>query len=286
MAILEVKGLCKSYEKFSLSDVGFSLEPGYIMGFVGRNGAGKTTTIKTMLNLVRADSGEVRIFGKDMRTHESEIKQSIGVVFGRFDYYRRHRLAQIAQVMKPFYADWDDEVFASLARRFELDLGKRVCELSEGMKVKFSLALALSHKAKLLILDEPTSGLDPVSRDELLELFQRIIEPGDVSMLFSSHITSDLDKCADYITYIKDGRIVESTTRDELLDSYRIVSGTQAQLTHELRTQLIGSKSGAYGFSGLVRSDSVLPDGLSVERADLESIMIYHERKNSNESTY
>ena len=197
MPILEIKDLSKKYEKFELKNVSFTMEEGYIMGFIGRNGAGKTTTLKTMLNLVHADSGSVSVFGT---SNEYEIKQKIGFMFGGISYYPKKRLRTITSVTKQFYDGWDDNIYQDYLRRFKLDDNKRVDELSDGMKVKYALALALSHNAKLLILDEPTSGLDPVSRDDLLELFQELIEDGQRSILFSTHITSDLEKCADYIT--------------------------------------------------------------------------------------
>ena len=280
--ILTVENLSKKYEKFELKDVSFSLEPGYIMGFIGRNGAGKTTTLKSMLNLVHPDSGSVRIFGEEFREHELELKQKIGFMLGGAAFYPKQRLRTITQVVRRFYDEWDDALFKNYLVQFGLDPDKKVEELSSGMQVKFALALALSHNAKLLILDEPTSGLDPVSRDELMELFQTLIEDGERSILFSTQITSDLEKCADYITYIKNGRVIASTEKDSFLDSYRLVKGAAAQQTVAVKQILIGRKENAFGFSGLVKTEE-LPAcaGLEVSRVDIESVMIYLEMERS-----
>ena len=205
MEILSIQNLSKHYEKFTLKDVSFSLEKGYIIGFIGRNGAGKTTTLKSMMRLVHPDGGKVTVFGLDFAENELACKQKIGFMLGGVDYYPKKKLRTIAEVTSCFYTEWDNAEYERRLAAFELDPEKKVDELSAGMRVKFSLALALSHHAQLLILDEPTSGLDPVSRDELLLLFQDLIEDGEHSILFSTHIISDLEKCADFITYIKDG---------------------------------------------------------------------------------
>lgn len=279
MNILTVEGLNKHYPKFVLKDVSFSLEPGYIMGFIGRNGAGKTTTLKSILNLVHADSGRVHVLGMDFATREFECKQKIGLVLGGINYYPQHKLKTISDVTRRFYSGWDEETYQGYLKRFDLDPEKKISQLSEGMKVKFALALALSHNAQLLILDEPTSGLDPVSRDDLLELFQELIENSERSILFSTQITSDLEKCADFITYIKDGRILASTAKDDFINSYRIVKGGKEQLTAELSRQLIGIKANAFGFTALAHATEFSsPEGLVVAPADLESIMIHIEK--------
>ncbi len=276
MALLEVEGLTKRYPGFTLDSVSFRLETGYIMGFIGRNGAGKTTTLKSMLGLVHADAGSVRIDGTEYREDEHLAKQKLGVAFGGVDYYPRARLSDIARVTRRFYEAWDETQYRALLQRFQLDEKKRVRELSQGMKVKFSLALALSHNAKLLLLDEPTGGLDPVSREELIELLQHIVEDGEHSILFSTHITSDLEKCADYITYIRGGRIAASTDLDSFKSEYRLVRGTRAQLTEPLVQKFIGARKNAFGFTALAKAeDAAAMEGLEIAPADLESIMIY-----------
>jgi ABC-2 type transport system ATP-binding protein len=280
MEILSVHNLYKHYEKFDLSDVSFSLDKGYIMGFIGRNGAGKTTTLKSMLRLVHPDGGLVMMFGKDFSQNEFECKQKIGFVLGGVDYYPKKKLRTITDVTKRFYSEWDDNEYQRLLTQFELDPEKKIDELSAGMKVKFSLALALSHNARLMILDEPTSGLDPVSRDELILLFQDLIEDGERSILFSTHIISDLEKCADFITYIKDGKILTSVEKDGFRDSYKIVTGTSEQLTSQFSSKLIGCREHKFGFEALIKTvDLPTPAGVEIAPADLESIMIHIERE-------
>lgn len=217
--LIEVEKLCKSYPGFSLDNVTFNLAPGRIMGFIGKNGAGKSTTLKTILNMVHPDSGTVKMFGKDYYINEKECKEQIGVVFGGIDFYPLKKLSSITAVTKRFYANWDDEDYRKYIKLFSLDESKKFKELSSGMKVKYLLALALSHHAQLLILDEPTSGLDPVSRDELLHIFKRIVKDGNRSVLFSTHITSDLDRCADDITYIQNGKIIRSCDKETFIHS-------------------------------------------------------------------
>ena len=216
MKALEVEGLRKQYPSFLLEDVSFSMEEGRIMGLIGRNGAGKTTTLKSIFNLVHPDAGMIRLLGMDMPAGERAIKQRIGFAGGAIDYYKRKKLREIVAVTKRFYENWDDEAYRRYASAFSLDDEKTPLQLSEGMRVKFSLTLALSHCAELLILDEPTSGLDPVSRAELLDTFLLLKEHG-VSILFSTHITTDLEKCADDISYLAQGRLIASEPLDGFL---------------------------------------------------------------------
>ena len=219
MNIVEIKDVCKTYPAFKLKDVSFSLESGKITGFIGRNGAGKTTTIKSMLNLIHTDSGEVCYFGLPLSEHETEIKQRIGYSTGTVSWYPRKTIRQIVDITKTFYKNWDEEAYRRYMTLFGIDENKKPIELSEGMKVKFNLLLALSHKAEVLILDEPTSGLDPFSRDELLELFKTLRSHG-VTILFSTHITSDLEICADNIVYISNGEIRANCTKEAFLKDH------------------------------------------------------------------
>jgi len=221
MKALSVAGLTKRYPNFLLQDISFSLAPGRIMGLIGKNGAGKTTTLKSILNLVHPDSGRVEVFGREFRAHEEICKQEIGVVLGGVDFYRHKRLSDITAVTRRFYKNWDEDAYQGYLDMFSLDPAKRVKELSSGMKVKYAIALALSHSAKLLILDEPTSGLDPVSRDDLLNLFRQLVKDRGISILYSTHITSDLEKCADDITYIKDGKLLRSAEKAAFIESFQ-----------------------------------------------------------------
>lgn len=279
MPILSVKNICKTYPKFRLNNVSFTLEKGYIMGFIGRNGAGKTTTLKSMMGLVHSDSGEVYINNLDFIQNEFECKQQIGFVLGGVDYFPKKKLKTITDVTKRFYRNWDDSEYQTLLKRFELDQEKRIDELSAGMRVKYALALALSHHAELLILDEPTSGLDPVSRDDLLDLFQEIIQDGDKSILFSTHITSDLDRCADFITYIKDGNILFSEERESFLNRYQMISGKQNQIQPELEKELIGLRKHRFGFEAMIPTNTNLNlTGYELSKPNLETITIHLER--------
>ena len=228
MSILNVNGLSKKYPSFQLSDVSFSLEAGKIAGFAGRNGAGKTTTIKSMLNLVHPDAGEITYFDMPLNGHEAEIKQRIGYSTGTVSWYPRKKLKEIVSVTKNFYPNWNEDAYRKYMQLFCLDESKTPLELSEGMKVKFNLLLALSHKAEILILDEPTSGLDPFSRDELLDIFMGLRDEG-VAVFFSTHIVSDLEKCADDIIYISHGRIQAAMPQDAFRAAYSLPGETLEQ---------------------------------------------------------
>jgi len=228
MSIAEVRGLCKAYPSFQLNEVSFEIGKGRITGFIGRNGAGKTTTIKSMLNLVHPDSGEIRFFGSPLREKETEIKQRIGYSTGTVNWYPRKKLGEIAAVVKRFYESWDEDAYRHYLGCFGLEEGKTPLEMSEGMKVKCNLLLALSHRAEVLILDEPTSGLDPFSRDELLELFLQLKNDG-VAVFFSTHIISDIEKCADDIVYISGGRIAASMPKPGFTERFSEAGETLEQ---------------------------------------------------------
>lgn len=230
MNVLTVKGLCKSYPSFTLKEVSFALPQGTVMGFVGRNGAGKSTTLKSVLGLVHPDKGQVTFMEQDVAQNEQYMKENIGVVLGGIDFYAQKKIKTITDVTRRFYPNWEEEKYRHYLSLFGLDETKRVRELSDGMRVKYLIALALSHQAKLLILDEPTSGLDPVSRDELTELFRAIVADGSRSILFSTHITSDLEKCADHITFIKDGEIFYTGAKADFLTEYAHLGTTLEEI--------------------------------------------------------
>ena len=277
-SVLSVRGLSKEYPTFQLDSVSFELGAGSIMGFIGRNGAGKTTTLKSILNLVHPSGGEIRFFGLDPADHEYEIKQRIGYSGGTVSWFRKKKIRDIVAVAKTFYTNWDDATFEKITARFAIDTAKTPEQLSEGMKVKLNLALALSHKAELLILDEPTSGLDPVSREELLEVFLTLRDEG-ASILFSTHITSDLEKCADTITYIKNGRIVASGDMERFLAAYRLISGGAAMSDAQQRA-VIGECVTKNGLTRLVKTESApLFAGFSVSDPTLEEIMVHMDKE-------
>lgn len=280
MKVLDIMDLCKNYESFSLDKVSFSIEKGSITGFIGRNGAGKSTTLKCLLNLVHADGGAIRFFGMDFTEHEFEIKQKIGFVSGGINYYPKKKIKTITAVTRNFYKSWDETAYQKYMKMFRLDENKMPDELSEGMKVKYALTLALSHHAELLILDEPTSGLDPVSRDDLLDVFMELIEKEQVTILFSTHITSDLEKCADNIVYIKNGKIIAEDSLDHFVGRHKLVSVEREQMKEGLEAKLIGCKRERNRMVGLIETDKLpLKEEVDLSDADLESIMIHVEKE-------
>lgn len=277
--ILTVRNLCKHYPAFELHDVSFSIRASSIMGLIGRNGAGKTTTIKSILRLVRPDGGSVEFLGQPVDDDAAALRREAGYVSGDLCYYPRKRLSQLTAVTRSFYSAWDSARYEALLRRFSLDNSKRVCELSAGMKVKYQLACALSHGAKLLILDEPTSGLDPVSRDDLLDLLRSLCEQDGVSILFSTHITSDLDACADDVTYLQNGTVAQSVSLAGFTAPWKKLTGPETALAPALRGALRGLRVHRGEFEALYPSDLPCPAGCREELADLQTVMVYLERE-------
>ncbi len=277
--ILRVRGLTKTYPGFRLEEVSFALERGTINGFIGRNGAGKSTTLKALLNFVHPDRGEIRFWGQEFQGREAEIKERIGFVTGGVSFYPRKKLKHITAVTRKFYSRWDQETYEDYCRRFKLDQEKTPSQLSAGMQVKYALALALSHRAELLILDEPTSGLDPVSREELLDDFLGLVEREGVTILFSTHITSDLERCADRILYIQHGKLCADLPLEAFQDQYRLVKVKKADLTEERKAALVGIRRSREGYTGLLPAGKPAPDWLTAEKATLEDIMVHLEKE-------
>lgn len=281
--VLQIKNLSKDYPAFHLDNVSFSIEKGHIMGFIGRNGAGKTTTLKSILHLVHPSSGKVLFFSLDADRNERMIKQRIGFASGTLTCYRKKKIREIAAVTSTFYDSWDSAQWKSYLKEFAIDDAKCPQELSEGMKVKLNLALALSHHAELLILDEPTSGLDPVSRDELLDLFLDLAQQG-ITILFSTHIITDLEKCADDITYIQNGKILFSSSLKNFQDAYRIVESTDS-FTETQKGLFAGECRTKDGTTYLIHSyDQNSFDAAAIRKPNLEEIMIHIERGNHHEA--
>ena len=249
---LELKNVCKSFRDFTLNNISFTLPQGYIMGLVGPNGAGKTTTIQPILNMLEKDTGEILVFGKDNVVCEKEIKQDIGTVFDNIFYVDSWTVKDTEKAVSIFYNNWRHDIFTDMLKRFDLPKNKKIGEFSRGMQMKLMLACAFSHNAKLLILDEPTSGLDPVTRDEFLEILQDYIKDGERSVLFSTHITSDLEQVADYITLVNQGNMIFTGSMEDLLDSYRLIKGKLRDLTVELEKSIIGLRKTDMGFDGLI----------------------------------
>lgn len=278
MSVLSVSKLKKSYPSFVLDEISFSLEPGKITGFIGRNGAGKSTTLNSLLNFVHPDSGEILFFDKPFLGHEMEIKQRIGFVSSGVNYYPKKKLSIISRISSSFYDNWDVAAYQKYMSLFKLDENKTPSQLSAGMKVKYALTLALSHNADLLILDEPTSGLDPVSRDDLLDVFLGLCDEGK-TILFSTHITSDLDKCADNIIYIQNGRIIAQSAVKEFVASYKIVSFESEASMKEYAEHIVGHRRIKDGCTALIKTSSMDRIGRAVQNADLESIMVHIEKE-------
>ena len=283
--ILRLENVNKKYPSFSLKDVSFSIKPGEIMGFIGRNGAGKTTTLKCIMNLLHYESGSIQAFEKDMTANELENKQRIGFALSELNYYPNRTIKQLMNVTRRFYTNFDDKKFEEVCKVFNLDVNKKLEELSSGMKVKYSVAIALSHKAELLILDEPTSGLDPVSREEVLDIFREIVKSGDRAILFSTHITSDLDKCASNITYIHNGQIVFTGKKKDFVNSYLFVK--DKTMNKDLEKEYIAYKELDDRIEGLINANNkevFVKNNIEPREPDLEEIMVYLERSNNNES--
>lgn len=267
--VLSVRNLCKRYPNFFLDDVSFALQPG-ITGFIGRNGAGKTTTLSCLLDLVHPDSGEIRFFGELYGADPQGIRQRVGYAAGTTAFYPHKTLAVLTDVTRRFYRDWDDQVCAGLLERFALDPRKTPDELSSGMKVKYSIAMALSHHAQLLILDEPTSGLDPASRADLMEVFLELVEKEGVTILFSTQITSDLEDYAGRILYISGGRIIADSSLDAYLDRYRLAYTD----VEPAPGSVIGSRRIRTGWVSLLGAGAEAPKNADVEPATLSEIMV------------
>lgn len=283
--ILEINGLNKAYGDFALKDVGFSLPRGYIMGFVGENGSGKTTTIRSILNMAKIDSGKISVFGLDSVTDTIAIKERLGVVFDGLYLAEHLNVKQIEQQLKPFYKDWDSGEFSRRIKEFDLPDGKKVGDFSKGMKMKLMIAVALSHKAELIILDEPTSGLDPVARDELLDILTEYIGDENRGVLFSTHITADVERIADYVTILHSGRVWYTGTKDELTESYAVIKGAEKDIPSALKEKLIGFHAYRNGFDALIATDDLagIPDTLEYEKASIDEILVYIAKEDKHE---
>ena len=280
MNALEVRELTKVYPEFTLDKVSFFVKQGHISGLIGRNGAGKSTTIKGILRLINAE-GSVSVFGKDFLKEEMAVKQTIGYVGGGFRYYPMNTLAAIRKAYAPFYPTWNQSKYEKFMSKFELIENKKVKELSEGMKVKFALALALSHGAKLLIMDEPTSGLDPLSREEFCDIILQLVREEGVSVLFSTHITTDLMRIADDIVYISRGKILAARPLKELLDKYKLAQFSSLAAATEAKA--IGVKPVKDGYEGLIPCNVQRLKNATIIDATIDNIMVHLEKAKREE---
>ncbi len=280
---LELSGVTKSYDSFTLKDVSFVLPSGSIMGFIGKNGAGKSTTIKAILGLIQKDKGMIRILGLDPEVKEAEIKEEIGVVFDECHFHDTLTPKLIGIFMKDIYKRWDSALYDSLLRRYGLSGKKTVNQLSRGMKMKLSIACALSHHPKLLILDEATSGLDPVVRNEILDEFLDFIQDETHSILLSSHITSDLDKIADYITLIHEGKILFSKSKDALCEAHSILRLRKEDLPKIDPADIVHAFTNHFGTDVLVKVGVHDPKyaSFSRDRVTLEDLMLFYTKEDA-----
>ncbi len=277
--ILEIKNLSKKYNGFELKNVNIELPKGMIMGFIGENGAGKTTTIKSILNVINRDSGEIKIFGLDNKENERKIKEDIGVVLDDSFLSEYLNPSDINKIMKNIYKNWDEKLYFKYIEDFKLPKEKMSKEYSSGMRMKLKIAVALAHHPKLLILDEPTSGLDPVARNEILDIFQEFIQDENKGIFVSSHITSDLEHIADYITFINNGEIIFTKTRDELLENYGIVKCSEEQFKKIDKKDYIKYKKNRYEYDVLIENKYEFKKNYDisvVDKPSLEDIMLIY----------
>ena len=274
---LEIINLNATIDKFSLKNINFSVEKGTIMGFIGKNGAGKTTLIKTILDRIPKSNGNIFFDGIPMYGNEEIVKAKIGVVFDSLIYPLNKKPIKIKNMISPFYKTFDHKKFDDLMNRFELDPKKRLSKYSKGMQMKFGVVMALCHNPDLIILDEPTAGLDPIARADVIDLLLELMQKEERSILFSTHITSDLEKIADYITMIDKGEIVFSKGKDEMLDMYTLAHIDKDAMTEAIKSEIIGIKETTFGYEGLCIKNINIQnlEGVKTVRPTIEEIMVY-----------
>lgn len=278
MNALEVRNLSKSYKDFSLKNINFTLPQGCIMGLIGENGAGKSTTIKLIMNSIRRNSGEILVLGEDNTRNFKETKEDIGVVLDEAYYPECMTALQINKCLKYTYKNWNEKQFLGYLEKFKLPVKKSFKEFSRGMKMKLSIAAAMSHEARLLILDEATSGLDPIARDEILDIFYEYTRDENHTILISSHIISDLEKLCDYITFLHGGSVLFSEEKDRLLEEYAIVHCGKEDLSRIPEARILGKRLSNYGAEVLVKRSRELKD-FNLEKAGIEDIILLMAKK-------
>ncbi|MDO5690198.1 MAG: ABC transporter ATP-binding protein [Tissierellia bacterium] len=282
--MLKLNDVTKHYPKFHLESISFRLEPGYVMGLIGDNGAGKTTLIKLIMNLIRRDAGTIQIFGLDNIKNEVFIKDKIGFIYDENVFYPSMTLSAHAKILSKIYSEWNHEKYKELIRRLDLDESKKVSELSHGMVQRFMTATALSHNARLLIMDEPTAGLDPTARRDFLDLIYEEIQNGETAVLFSSHITTDLDRIADYVTMLKNGKMLFTRPTEELRDELRLIKTAPDRVTTEDRQLLAGYRETKVSFEALCDTQNIPRLSFTPQIEDMptiEDIMYYYDRRES-----
>lgn len=276
---IEISNLTKRYDGFTLNDISFNVPKGSIMGFIGQNGAGKTTTIKSLLNIIKPDSGSIKLLGLDNREHEYDIKEKIAAVFDEQPFHEDFSARELNIMMGGIYLGWDKEKFFEYLDRFELPRKKKIKAFSKGMKMKLQIAAALSHGAKLLIMDEATTGLDPVVRNEILDIFLEYLQDDSNSILMSSHITSDLEKVADSVTFIDKGRLLLTGYKDDILDSHGVIKCTKSDYNDIDRADIISARLNDFGAEVMVSDRAAAKQkysGLAIDKTTLEEIMLFY----------
>lgn len=272
MNAIEIRGLNKQYPGFDLQ-LDLTLPRGCILGLVGENGAGKTTTIKALLGAIRPDGGEIRVLGQKLKGENAALRERIGVVLDEPGYPECVTARQLGGIMAGIFRNWEKETYAELLEKLAIPENKAFKELSRGMKMKLSIAVALSHKAELLILDEPTSGLDPVVRDEVVALFSEFTRDESRAVLISSHIVSDLEKLCDYIAFLHQGRLLLCEEKDRLMEEYALVQLSRADFAALEPAAVVGSRRSPYGVSAIVRREAI-PPALPVEPVSIEDLFV------------
>ena len=276
---IEIKGVTKKYDGFTLDNIGFDVPKGSIMGFIGQNGAGKTTTIRSLLNITKIDGGEIALLGLDHVKDEKEIKKRLAVVFDELPFHDFFNAKDMAKIFEGMYPQWDNAVYADYLERFQLPRKKKIGQFSKGMKMKLQIACALSHNAELLVMDEATTGLDPVVRDEILHIFMEYLQDGERSILMSSHITSDLEKIADSVTFIDKGKILLSGYKDEVLEKHGILKCSKEELTDIDKSDIVSVRVNNYGAEAMVHNREAAArryGGLIIDPASLDDVMLFY----------
>lgn len=276
---IEITNLKKEYDGFTLGDISFAVPKGSIMGFVGQNGAGKSTTIKSILNIVKKDSGDIKIFGLDNERDEKEIKDNIAVVFDSLPFHEGLNAKQVNNILKHIYKEWDSEKFFGYMERFNLPIKRKLGKFSKGMKMKLQIATALSHNAKLLIMDEATSGLDPVVRNEMLDVFMEYMQDENHSILMSSHITSDLERIADSVTFIHNGKLILTGYKDDILSSHAVIQCSKEMLKEIADTDIVSVRVNEFGASVMVKDRASCEkkySGAVFDSVNLDDILMYY----------
>lgn len=283
---IEISGLTKKYDGFTLDNISFNVPKGSIMGFIGQNGAGKTTTIKALLNIIKSDSGSIKMLGLDNSQHEHEIKEQLAAVFDELPFHDEFTAKNLSVMFSGLYKGWDDAKFNEYLDRFQLPSRKKVGKLSKGMKMKLQIATALSHGAKLLIMDEATTGLDPVVRNEILDIFLEYLQDDTNSILMSSHITTDLEKVADSVTFIDKGKLLISGYKDDILDTHGVIKCSKADYKEIAAEDYISARLNDFGAEVMVADRAAAKSkysGLTLDKTTLEEIMLFYVNKDKKE---